>query len=78
MLAKDITPKMKVTVLYKGAPFANTYVTRIFERFGTTKVFLFGNEDEHGNPHVVGLDEIRPVTNGFYHSNPNKSNGKVS
>jgi hypothetical protein len=75
MNVNDIAPGMKVTVLYRGVPFANSIVINSRMMYGSLKFFLKGNVDDDGYPIPVSAQDLRPWTKGWYDSNPNKQNG---
>ncbi|MGN6435987.1 MAG: hypothetical protein ACTHMM_05610 [Agriterribacter sp.] len=73
MKAEDIKVGMRVTLLSKGAAFANTTVKRKYERYGSTYVNLDGVLDDFGDLSEVHANEIKPLTQGWYSTNPNKT-----
>jgi hypothetical protein len=76
MKPTEIIPGSKITVMYKGYPFCNSIVLRVFDgKFGGTYAFVKGNYNEFGDPEPVSAQDLRPLTKGFYDSNPNKQNG---
>lgn len=65
-----LTKGTPVTVLFKGAPFANTTVLNTFQEYGTTYVICNGCVDEYSNLAPIALSDIRPVTKGYYLQKP--------
>lgn len=65
-----LTKGTPVTVLFKGAPFANTTVKHVFSKHGGTYAYLEGCFDEFGDPAPVSLSDIRPLTSDYYQQKP--------
>lgn len=70
-MQNQFTKGEKVTVLCKGVPFANTIVIDSKkDRFGQTYYTLQGVRDEYGELMMLGANEVRKVTNGWYNQKP--------
>lgn len=65
-------PGLKVTLMYKGNAFVNTAIRAVFQKFGSTYLHLSGVRDEWGDYESVSANDVRPVTQGWYSTNPNK------
>ena len=61
---------MPVTICFKGNAFCNSVITGSRIRYGSMQVFVKGNYDEFGDEQPVALNDLKPLTNGYYETKP--------